>query len=58
MYHWEFDGPAQQEFAALAPTTQVTFAAFMDAVVILDPIEYQRRPDEVGYPLAPLDQVR
>jgi hypothetical protein len=54
VYHWELDGPAQQEFAALSPAVQATLAAFMDAVVIVDPIGYQRRPDEVGYPPAPL----
>ncbi len=54
MYHWELDGPAQQEFAALSPEVQATLAAFMDAVVIVDPIEYQRRRDEADDPPAPL----
>src|ERR1700751_3465635 len=26
--HWELDGPAQQEFAALSPSVQATLAAF------------------------------
>lgn len=54
MYHWELDGPAQQEFATLSPAVQATLAAFMDAAVIVDPIEYQRRHDETGDPPAPL----
>ena len=54
MYHWELDGPAQQEFAALSPAVQAVLAAFMDAVVIVDPIGYQRCHDEPGDPPAPL----
>ena len=46
MYRWELDGPAQLEFAALPSSVQATVAAFMDAVVIVSPLEYQRRPDE------------
>jgi hypothetical protein len=46
MYHWELDGPAQREFAALKPAVQTQLAAFMDAVVIVDPADYQRRDDE------------
>ena len=46
MYRWELDGPAQQEFADLNPAVQGSLAAFMDAVVIVDPVEYQRHRDE------------
>ena len=46
MYRWELDGPAQQEFADLPPVARVSLAAFMDAVVIVDPVQYQRRRDE------------
>ena len=46
MYRWELDGPAQQEFADLSPAARVSLAAFMDAVVIVDPVQYQRRRDE------------
>jgi hypothetical protein len=48
MYRWELDGPAQQEFAALKPDVRALLAAFMDAVVIVDPVQYQRRDDERG----------
>lgn len=54
MYRWELDGAAQQEFAALSPVTRATLATFMDAVVIVDPLQYQRRRDEPDDPPAPL----
>lgn len=46
MYRWELDGPAQQQFADLTPAVRASLAAFMDAVVIMDPVQYQRRCDE------------
>jgi hypothetical protein len=46
VYRWELDGPAQQEFADLPPGARASLAAFMDAVVIVDPVQYQRRRDE------------
>jgi hypothetical protein len=46
VYRWELDGPAQQEFADLPPAARVSLAAFMDAVVIVHPVQYQRRRDE------------
>ena len=57
MYRWELDGPAQQEFANLPPAARESLAAFMDAVVIVDPVQYQRRRDErddVSMPLRSL----
>ncbi len=57
MYRWELDGPAQQQFAGLNPAVRVSLAAFMDAVVIVDPVQYQRRRDEredVSMPLRTL----
>ncbi|HEX2821281.1 MAG TPA: hypothetical protein VHO07_14095 [Streptosporangiaceae bacterium] len=57
MCRWELDGPAQQEFADLPPAARVSLAAFMDAVVIVDPVQYQRRRDErddVSMPLRSL----
>jgi hypothetical protein len=41
---WELDDPAQQQFGDLSPAVRVTLAAFLDAVVIVDPVQYQRRP--------------
>jgi hypothetical protein len=46
VYRWELDGPAQQEFVDLPPVARASLAAFMDAVVIVDPVQYQRRRDE------------
>jgi hypothetical protein len=56
VYRWELDGPAQQEFAGLPPAARVSPAAFMDAVVIVDPVQYQRRDerDDVSMPLRSL----
>ena len=57
MYRWELDGPAQQEFADLPPAARASLAVFMDAVVIVDPVQYQRRRDErddVSMPLRSL----
>jgi hypothetical protein len=57
VYRWELDGPAQQEFADLPPAARASMAAFMDAVVIVDPVQYQRRRDErddVSMPLRSL----
>jgi len=57
VYRWELDGPAQQEFAGLPPAARVSLTAFMDAVVIVDPVQYQRRRDErydVSMPLRSL----
>jgi hypothetical protein len=57
VYRWELDGPADQEFADLNPAVQALLAAFLDAVVIVDPVQYQRRRDErddVSMPLLTL----
>jgi hypothetical protein len=48
VYRWELDGPALQEFAALSQPVRAELARFLDAVVIGDPIGYQRRRDEPG----------
>ena len=42
----ELDGPALQEFESLSPLARQDLATFMDAVVIVDPLEYQRSLDE------------
>jgi len=54
VYRWELDGPADPEFADLNPAVQALLAAFMDAVVIVDPVQYQRRRDERGDVSMPL----
>jgi hypothetical protein len=42
MYRWELDDAAQPVFDTLTPEIRATLTAFMDAVVIVDPVEYQR----------------
>jgi hypothetical protein len=52
VYRWELDNPAEPQFDALSPATQTLLTAFMDAVVLVDPIEYQRHPGEHSDPPA------
>lgn len=52
MYRWELDNPVEPEFDALRPQVQALLAAFMDAVVLVDPIQYQRHPGEPADPPA------
>jgi hypothetical protein len=57
VYRWELDGLAQQEFADLPRAARGSLAAFTDAVVVADPVQYQRRCDErddVSMPLRSL----
>jgi len=42
------------QLAGLPPQVQLALADFMDAVVIVDPAEYQRRPGEPERPLRTL----
>ncbi len=57
MYRWELDGPAQQQFANLTPAVRASLAAFVDAVVIVDPVQYQRRRDERDDVFMPLIEL-
>ena len=50
MYRWDFDDPARQHFASLSSAGQEELAAFMNAAVLVDPLEYQRRPGEPTNP--------
>jgi hypothetical protein len=54
VYRWELDRPAQQELAAASPTARAALVAFMDAVAIVDPLQYQRHAGERDDPPAPL----
>jgi len=51
LYHWEADNVADQQLASLPDQVRRELAAFMDAVVIVDPTEYQRSPGEPRQPL-------
>jgi hypothetical protein len=50
VYRWDFDGLARQEFDALSPLGQVAITAFMNAAVLINPIEYQRHAGEPADP--------
>lgn len=46
MYRWFLDVAARREFDSLPPHARAALATFMDAAVLVDPLEYQRRPDD------------
>jgi hypothetical protein len=46
VYRRELDEPAEGELAGLSRAGRKALTEFMDAVVIIDPAEYQRRPGE------------
>ena len=54
MFRWELEDVAAGQLAGLAPQVRLAFAELMDAVVIVDPAEYQRRPGEPERPLRTL----
>ena len=45
---------AREQLAGMPPLVQLALSDFMDAVVIVDPAEYQPRPDEPERPLRTL----
>jgi hypothetical protein len=54
LFRWELEDLAREQLAGMPPWVQLTLSDFMDAVVMVDPAEYQRRPDEPERPLRPL----
>ena len=52
MYRWELNEPAQPEFDELRPEIQAVLTTFMDGVVLVDPVEYQRHAGERSEPPA------
>lgn len=54
MFRWELEDLAREQLAGMAPPVQLALSDFMDAVVMVDPAEYQRRPDEPERPLRTL----
>jgi hypothetical protein len=54
VFRWELEDLAVGQLAGLPPEVQIALADFMDAVVIVDPAEYQRRPGEPERPLRTL----
>jgi hypothetical protein len=54
VFRWELEDLAAGQLAGLPSQVQLALADFMDAVVIVDPAEYQRRPGEPERPLRTL----
>ena len=54
MYRWEFDGPARLEAGSLPTHVRRELYAFMEAVVIVDPMDYRRYPGELDKPMRSL----
>jgi len=54
LFRWELEDLARDQLAGMPPPVQLALADFMDAVVIVDPAEYQRRPEEPERPLRTL----
>jgi hypothetical protein len=54
LFRWELEEVARDQAAALPPPVQRALSDFMDAVVLVDPAEYQRRPGEPERPLRTL----
>lgn len=54
MFRWELEDLAREQLAGMPPRVQLALSDFMDAVVLVDPQEYQRRPDEPQRPLRTL----
>jgi hypothetical protein len=54
LYHGEADDVAGLQLASLPDQVRGELATFMDAVVIVDPMDYQRSPGEPRKPLRTL----
>lgn len=52
MYRWEYDSLARQQSMALSGPARTALVEFMNAAVLVDPIEYQRHPGEPNDPPA------
>jgi len=54
LFRWELEDLAREQLAGMPPSAQLALSETMDAVVIVDPAQYQRRPDEPDRPLRTL----
>jgi hypothetical protein len=54
LFRWELEDLAREQLAEMPSPVQLALSDFMDAVVIVDPAEYQRRPEEPARPLRTL----
>jgi hypothetical protein len=43
LFRWELEDLACEQLTGMPPQVQLALSAFMDAVVIADPAEYQRQ---------------
>jgi hypothetical protein len=54
VFRWELEDLASDQLAGMPRHVRLALSDFMDAVVIVDPAEYQRRPGEPERPLRTL----
>jgi hypothetical protein len=54
VFRWELEDLARDQLADMPVDARLALAGFMDAAVIVDPAEYQRRPGEPERPLRTL----
>jgi hypothetical protein len=54
VFRWELEDLAAGQLAGLPLQVQLALSELMDAVVLVGPAEYQRRPGEPGRPLRTL----
>jgi hypothetical protein len=54
VFRWELEDLAREQLAGMPRQVQLALSDFMDAVVIVDPAGYQRRPEESARPLRTL----
>jgi hypothetical protein len=54
LFRWELEDLAREQLTGMPPQVRLALSDLMDAVVIVDPAEYQRRPGEPARPLRTL----
>jgi hypothetical protein len=54
VYRRDFDGLAREQFGSLSLGGQAELTAFMNAAILVHPMEYQRHVGESSGPAAPL----
>lgn len=46
MFRWELEDRAEQDLASLPPRVRQALTEFLEALILVDPMEYQRYPGE------------
>jgi hypothetical protein len=54
LFRWELEELAREQLAGMPLEVQLALSDFMDAIVLVDPAEYARRPGEPVRPLRTL----